>query len=420
MQLDVPMANGSDVQGAALEGVKVLELCSLVAGPFCTKLLADMGADVVKTETPDGGDEARRRGPFHNSHQGIDTSLLFTYVNSNKRGITLNLDTPKGREILLELVKRVDLLVEDLPSGEMDRLGLSASSLHQANPGLLLTSISPFGRSGPYRDYKAYYLNTYHSGGDGYLLPGGWLADKLYPEREPIKAGGYLGEYQAVFSAAIASMAAFLGRAMDGQGGHIDVSKQESLINLNAADFCRYPDAGYMESRYNRHLTLYIGGQYGCKDGFWQLVIQGQRQWEAMITVMGSPPWASEEKYATHASCVTHRAEVDEKIEEWAMGHTREEIFHALQREGCAAGPVYSTDEVLQDRQLEYREFFVEMEHPSIGKFKAPSAAYKLSQTPWAVRRPAPTIGQHNVEIYGGWLGYEGESLAHLRQARVI
>ena len=156
------------------------------------------------------------------------------------------------------------------------------------------------------------------------------------------------------------------------------------------------------------------------KDGFWQLVIQGQRQWEAMITVMGSPPWASEEKYATHESCVAHRKEVDEKIEEWAMGHTREEIFHALQREGCAAGPVYSTEEVLQDQQLDYREFFVEMEHPRIGKFKAPSAAYRLSQTPWATRRPAPSIGQHNVEIYGGWLGYEGEGLTQLRQTGVI
>ena len=420
MELEAPMAEGSDVEGAALEGVKVLELCSFVAGPYCTKLLADMGADVVKAEAPDGGDEARRRGPFHKPDRGLDSSLLFTYVNSNKRGITLNIDTPKGKQILLELVKQVDLLVEDLPSGVLDRLGLLPSSLLQVNPGLLITSITPFGRSGPYRDYNAYYLNTYHAGGDGYMLPGGWLADRLFPEREPIKAGGYFGEYQAGSNAAVASVAALLGRMMDGQGGHIDASKQESLINLNAADFCLYPDRGYMESRYNRHLALYIGGQYRCKDGFWQLVIQGQRQWEAMITVMGSPPWASEEKYATHESCVAHRKEVDEKIEEWAMGHTREEIFHALQREGCAAGPVYSTEEVLQDQQLDYREFFVEMEHPRIGKFKAPSAAYRLSQTPWATRRPAPSIGQHNVEIYGGWLGYEGEGLTQLRQTGVI
>ena len=405
---------------SALQGVKVLELCSFVAGPYCTKLLADMGADVVKVERPWIGDEARRRGPFYNGQTGLDASLLFIYLNSNKRGITLDVSLPTGRDMMLGLLKQTDLLVEDLSTREAERLGLDYPSLHEANHGLVVTSITPFGRSGPHRDYKAHYMNTYHSGGDGYLLPAGRLVDQLYPQGGPIKAGGYLGEYQAGLSASLATMAALVGRLLDGGGQHVDVSKQETLINLNSADFCKYPDRGFMEGRRNRHLSHYIGGLYRCKDGFWELLIPSQRHWEAMLNVMGNPDWAADEKFATQESSVAHRDEVDEKIEAWAMNYTKEEIYHSLQEQGCAAGPVYSTREVLQDPQMEHRGFFAEMEHPGVGKFKAPSAPYRLSHTPWAARRPSPSLGQHNGEIYGSWLGYDIEELTRLRQKGVI
>ena len=405
---------------SALDGVKVLELSSFVAGPFCAKLLADMGADVIKVESPDGGDESRRRGPFYEGQPGTDTSLLFIYLNSNKRGITLEINTPAGKGLLLELLKGVDLFIEDMPPLVADKLGLDYSNLHRVSPQLLVTSITPFGRSGPYKDYNAYYLNTYHAGGDGYMLPGGRLADQLYPEREPIKAGGYLGEYQAGVSAAVATVGSLIGRQLDGRGQHIDVSKQEVLVNLNSADFCRYPAQGILESRYERHLSHYNGGLYRCKDGFWELLIPSQRQWEGMVSVMGHPSWAKDERYSTQETRVAHREEIDEKIEEWAMGHTREEIYHSLQGQGVAAGPVYSTEEVLHDPQMEYRGFFVDMEHPCVGKFKAPSAAYKFSRTPWVVQRPAPSLGQHNVEIYGERLGYKGQDLSGLRKQGVI
>ena len=414
------MVESSNISGSALDGVKVLELCSFVAGPFCAKLLADMGAEVIKAEPPGAGDESRSRGPFYEGRPGKDSSLLFIYLNSNKLGITLDVTTSTGKQLLLELVKRVDLLVEDMPPKVSERLELDYTSLHRVNPQLLVTSITPFGSSGPYKDYKSYYLNSYHAGGDGYLLPGGRLADQLYPEREPIMAGGYLGEYQVGLSAALASVAALLGRLLDGEGQHVDVSKQETLINLNSADFCKYPDRGIMENRRDRYLAHYIGGLYRCKDGFWELLIPSQRQWDAMVEVMGKPPWSEEEMYSTQESRVAHREEIDERIEEWAMGHTRQEIYHSLQQQGCAAGPVYSTEELLQDPQMEYRGFFVEMEHPLVGKFKAPSAAYEFSRTPRAVRRPAPSLGQHNVEIYGGWLGYDGQELSRLRQSGVI
>ena len=418
--MNTAMPDSSATKASALEGVKVLELCSFVAGPFATKLLADMGADVIKVEAPGTGDESRSRGPFYQGVPGPDSSLLFNYLNINKRGITLDPSTPKGKELLLELLKLVDLLVEDLPSSAAEALGLDYTSLQQTNPHLVCTSITPFGRSGPYKDYKAYYLNSYHAGGDGWMLPGGRLADQLYPEREPIKAGGYLGEYQVGLSAGIASMAALLGRMTDGRGRHIDVSKQETLINLNAADLCQHPNRGYMEDRRHRHLYLYIGGLYRCKDGFWEMLVQSQRHWEGLMTVMGNPEWAKAEEYATHDSRVARRFEIDEKVEAWALDHTREEIYHSLQREGCAAGPVYSTEEMLQDEQMAYRGFFADTEHPVLGKFKTPSSAYSFSRTPWAVSQPAPSLGQHNAEVYGGWLGYNRGELTRLGRKGII
>ena len=405
---------------SALHGVKVLELCSFVAGPFCTRLLGDMGADVIKVEPPDLGDESRSRGPFYKGIPGMDTSLLYIYLNSNKRGITLNVEVPTGKQMLLELLKKVDLLVEDLPSSAIDSLQLDYATLREVNPSLVVTSITPFGRSGPYKDYKAYYMNTYHSAGDGYMLPGGRLADQLYPEAEPIVAGGYLGEYQAGLSAAVASMAALVGRLLDGQGQHLDVSKQETLINLNSADFCRYPADGVIETRHDRHLSHYTGGLYRCKDGFWELLIPSQKQWDAMVELMGQPSWTKDKICDTQESRFAHRAEIDEKIEQWAMDHTREEIYHSLQQVGVAVGPVYSTEEVLNDPQMEYRNYFAAAEHPVIGNFKAPSAAYQHSRTPWAYSLPSPSLGQHNAEIYGDWLDYDDRELSRLKQAGVI
>ena len=412
--------SNSSTAGSALDGMVVLELCSFVAGPFCAKLLGDMGADVVKIERPGSGDESRARGPFYRGQPGPDASLLYIYLNSNKRGITLDVTSIQGKEIFLELAKRVDLLVEDLPTRLACRLGLDYPSLQGINSKLVVTSLTPFGSSGPYRDHKAHYLNTYHAGGDAYLSPPGRLADQLYPDREPLKAGGYLGEYQAGLSAAVASMAATMGRLLDGQGCHIDVSKQEALVNLNGADFCQYPDRGISGGREGRHLSGYIGGLYRCKDGFWEILVTNQRLWDAMVGVMGRPSWSEDERFATFESSVAHREELDGRIEEWAMGLTREEIYHSLAQAGCAAGPVLSTEEVLRDRQMEHRGFFAEMDHPRIGKYRAPSAAYMFSHTPWAFRRPAPSLGQHNEEIYGGWLGCDREEQERLRREGVI
>ncbi len=410
----------SSPKRSALDGVRVLELCSFVAGPYCAKLLADMGADVIKIECREAGDESRGRSPFYKGRPGTDSSLLFIYLNSNKRSIKLDINNPAAKDLLLDLVRKSDVVIEDLPLNEVERLGVDYPTVKRANPGVVVTSITPFGRTGPYRDYKAYYMNTYHTGGDGYLLPGSRLHDILFPGREPIKAGGYLGEYQVGTSASLVTMAALMGRLFSGKGHHIDVSKQEVLINLNSADVNLYPNRGIMYERVGRGFPHYIGGLYRCKDGFWEVLIPAQRPWEGLVEVMGRPAWTQDEKYATQEGRVEHSDEIDREIEEWASDRAKEEICRNLQQHGCAAGPVYSPEELLDDEQLRHRAYFAEAEHPVIGSYKVPSTAAAFSRTPWAFRGPAPSLGQHTAEVCEEWLGYTPEQVSQLQEQGTI
>jgi crotonobetainyl-CoA:carnitine CoA-transferase CaiB-like acyl-CoA transferase len=176
----------------ALDSVRVIELCNMVAGPYCTKLLADLGAEVIKVENPGIGDEARGRGPFLNDIPHQERSGLFFYLNTNKLGITLSLERDEGKNVFKRLLNETDILVEDWPPGTMDSIGLGYEDLIGLNPGLVMTSITPFGQSGPYKDYKAYPLNSFHSCGEGYVTPG----HNPFPDRPPLKHGKYVGEYE--------------------------------------------------------------------------------------------------------------------------------------------------------------------------------------------------------------------------------
>ena len=403
-----------------LQGVRVLELCSWVAGPYCSRLLADMGAEVVKVEPPHCGDPTRHRGPFYKDIPHPDGSLLFLYLNFNKQSITLDLHKPTGRRLFQDLVRQADVLLHDWQPGAAQSVGLDPQALHAIKDTLLIITITPFGSSGPHRDYRVHYLNTYHAGGDGYWLPSGQLVDQMYPEREPIMVGGYQGEYQAGIAAATATMAGLMARGLDGQGRHIDLSKQEAMINLNAADFSLYANEGLQETRYNRYFPHYIGGMFRCKDGFWVYLINSERSWEALVEFMGQPEWARDPRFQTHDERVQHRREIEDHIEAWAMSLSRDELYHGLQQRGCPTGPIYSPTEVVSDPDLRERGFWVETEHPHVGQFQMPSTPAVFSRTPWSLRRPTPSLGQHNQEVFGGWLGLQPEELVRLRQGGII
>jgi len=401
----------------ALDGVKVVECCNFAAGPYCSKLLADLGAEVIKVERPGVGDDARRRGPFLHDVPHAERSGLFLYLNTNKLGVTLNLNSATGKAIFKRLITSADILVDDSPPGQMKELGLGYDALKEINPRLIMTSISPFGQTGPYRDYKAYYLNTYHASGAGYLLP----SSSPQPNREPIKGPGLLGEYDAGLSAAVATLGALYWRGVSGLGQHIDASKQEALMALEKMELARFHSDGKSPSR---NLTgRPHHGLMRSKDGGYVLLMVGPQQdaqWPGLVELMGNPEWAKDEMFSTEEKRREHAVDFRERVVEWARDHTADELFHGAQGKRLPAAAVNSPGEFLSSPQLEARGFLVDIDHPVAGKLKYPSGPYHFSKTPWRVERPAPLIGQHNAEVFCNRLGYTKQDLVKLKQAGVV
>jgi len=404
----------------ALQGVRVIELAQLVAGPYCAKLLADLGAEVVKIETPLIGDVARRKGPFLNDVPHPERSGLFLYLNTNKLGITLNIETETGKELFEQLVKWADILIEDNPPRVMPELGLGHENLRAINPRLIMTSITPFGQTGPYRDYKAYHLNSFHAGGEPHIMHGNSVA----PDRAPVKGPGLIGDYDCGLSAATATLAALYARAATGSGQHIDISKQESAIALDRVDNLIYPNRHKEETREAVRARAkglgMIGGLMRCKDGYVMLVAVQENQWRGLVELMGHPEWTMDERFKDERGRTLHAREITSLVQQWMLDKTADEVFRGGQQRGAPVGKINSPQDVVNSPQLRWRGFFVEIEHPETGKIEYPSAPYKLSKTPWAANRPAPLLGQHNEEIYCRLLGYARQDLATMRENGVI
>jgi crotonobetainyl-CoA:carnitine CoA-transferase CaiB-like acyl-CoA transferase len=398
----------------ALEGVKVLELCQGVAGPYCTKLLADLGAEVVKIERPGGGDVARSLPPFFHDIPHPERSGLFLYLNTNKLGVTLNVTTATGKDIFQELVKQADILVEDNPPQWITEQGLDYESLQEINPRLIMTSITPFGQTGPYRDYKAYPLNVFHCGGEGYLTPGG----VENTDRPPLKVGGFLVEYDSGLSAAIAILAALYWRRKSGGGQRIDISKQESLMALNRLDMVRSANEGEVITRAKQGVPY--GGALPCKDGYTVFITWESVQWDRLVAFMGDPEWANDDKFEDYTGRYKHGELLNALLTEWLANHTQEELYHEGQAAGVPFAMIYTSKDLVDSAHLKARGFFVEIDHPKTGKVKYPSAPYQFSETPWQVIRPAPLLGEHNEEIFVRRLGRRREGLAKLGAAGVI
>lgn len=403
-----------EMKERALEGVRVIEYASLVAGPYCTKLLADLGAQVIKIERPGVGDEARRIGPFPNDVPHPERSGLFLYTNTNKLGITLAPGIPAGKKIFLALVEWADVLVEDRPPGAMAELGLSYDVLKRANPQLIMTSITPFGQTGPYRDYKAYGLTISHGAGAAYLTP----IDESEEEFGPVKGGGFFDRYCNGLSAAAATLVALYTREMTGEGQHIDVSEQEASIAYDRVEISMFPTEGFISRRVRPG-----GGTtlLPCQDGYALIAMGEERHWKALVELMGNPEWTKDERFKDEESRFKHSAELSTFLARWTRASFKEELYRKLSSAGIPTGVVRSQGELMErDEQLKARGFFVDIEHPEVGKLAYPSAPYCFSETPWRVERPAPTLGQHNDEVYCGLLGYSRDDLAKLREARVI
>jgi len=394
--------------------IKVLELCSLVSGPYCTKLLADLGAEVIKIEHPDAGDSSRHLSPFLNDIPHPEQSGLFMYLNTNKLGITLDITTMHGRKIFLDLVKQVDVFVEDKPPCFMEGLGVQYDRLKEINPRLVMTSITPFGQTGPYRDYKAYQLNSFHAGGEGYMLP----IESTFPQREPLQGGGLCGDCNCGLSAALATLAAVYNVNRTGQGQHIDVSKQEVLTTLVGLEVAMYTYTGVIRNRHPRPALMALPIQ--CEDGHIMISAFVDRDWRTFSEFMGNTYWLEDAKFADMTSRWQNAEEVNEEVEKWAVHHKKDDLFHYLQNNSVSCSPVNNSEDIVRSAQISNRNFFIEIDHPRTGKRKYPGVPYKLSDTPVNSGNAAPTFGQHNQLIYCEQLGYDPEDLVLFKQNGVI
>lgn len=398
----------------AFDGVRVVEYGTMVSGPYCAKLLADMGADVIKVEEPPRGDPSRRRGPFPGGTPHSERSGLFLYLNTSKRGVTLDPEHRSGRDALERLIRWADVLVDNHRPERLESLGLGWEAVRATNPGLIVTCITPYGRTGPRAGHKGSELTSYHAGGQGNLLP----TRSVDVNRAPVKAGGYPVGYHAGLTAALATAAALAGRRASGSGRLIDVSEEEAILALvrtglaatlyHRTSWSRVPD---------RPPSM---GRMRCKDGYVIVGAFEDHHWRGLVELMGNPEWASDpawdsRKYRTH-----HVMEIAPLLDEWMSRQGKDDIHHRGAAKGFAIGPVNTAEDVMQYRQYEDRGYFVEVDHSEGGRFRYAGWPYQMSATPPRVQRPAPLLGQHNQEVYCGLLGYSREEFDRLREAGAV
>ncbi|MCH7606029.1 MAG: CoA transferase [Chloroflexi bacterium] len=395
----------------ALEGVKVLDLTHHIAGPWCTKLLADYGAEVLKVERPEG-DPARRMAPFFHDEISDEKSLLFLYLNTSKQGVTINLKSQQGLRMLRELVKDAHLLVENFSPRVMPSLGLDYSTLRELNPSLVMVSISNFGQTGPYRDYRATEIVEYALGGLMYIF-GAY-------DREPLKHALHQAQFKAGTNAASASLMALYHQRATGEGQHVDVSIQECIASALRDVVNNYTYTGAVRRRQPNH-SGDLTRLRATSDGFVlpNPGIGGGLNWQTVVEFLGVPELA-DEKFDSPSARLANAEDLGRILDAHFRTQKKSEVFHAAHERRFIYGLIQSPKDVLEDAQFESRGYFVDLEHPVVGTVKYPGPPFLMTDTPWQARRPAPTLGQHNQEVLGGRLGYSNEKLSRLRAQEVI
>jgi crotonobetainyl-CoA:carnitine CoA-transferase CaiB-like acyl-CoA transferase len=405
------------VSYSLLEGLKVLELGDFLSAPYCGKLLANMGAEVTKIETPGSGDASRRYGPFLNDDPHPERSGLFLYLNCDKRSVTVNLETPTGRGILQDLVARSDALVHNYPVARMEQLGLDYEELRRANPGLVMASITPFGLTGPYRNYKAHDINLAAAGG---ISEGLGSAD-----REPLTFGtpevGYFAGMAAASSILMALLAVSDGINSAG-GQHIDIAEVESMAGVYTGPEALMAVYQWRVTRRTDHHALdfpYPNCILRCKDGHIFVGSPEGRQWRRLLEIMGNPDWSQEQRFRNRTAMNNLYAdEVDGYVEAWLADYTKAELLEIALDNRIPLAPVRTYDEVRADPSLD--DLFVVIERDDTGPVAYPGTPYRLSGAEAIAAKPAPTLGQHNRAVLCDELGYSPKDLVKLYQTGII
>ena len=394
-----------------LSGIKVLDLTHHIAGPYCAKLLADYGAGVIKIARPVVGDDARRIGPFFGDDPHPEKSGLFLYLNTNKRGITLDLKSDAGLNIFRRLVETADILVENFSPGVMDRLGLSYEALEKINPRLVMTSISNFGQSGPYRGFKSSELIT--------DAMGGWMTIIGDPEREPLKPGGSQAQFVGGLFGALGTMTAFHGREVNGIGQHVDISLMEAVTYIQMNITSTFAYYRHIVKRIGNMVLPLPGTMLPCKDGYIGAFAVTASQWEILCDWMGKPEFKEDPNFISGPDRAENYDLLNAHLISWLVEHDQEELFREAQKRKLPFGIPVNSEMLLDSDHLKERGYFVEVDHPETGKVRYPGAQVKMGDTPYELKR-APLLGEHNDEIYRDHLGYSEKDIENFHAQGVI
>ena len=392
----------------ALDHLTVIDLSGRIAGGFCTKFLADFGAEVIKVEPPSGGDGVRRAGPFKGDMPSQDGGAPHLFLNTNKSSVTLDVSTETGAHVLMDLAAEADVLVETRPPAAWEAMPLSLEEMEKRNPGLVIASITDFGQSGPYRDYKG--TDIVHWGLGSLLWPCG------LPGREPIRVGDDVSEYVAGLNAAGAILAAIYGRGVLG-GQRIDVSVLESIITALPSTALGYSYSKTLATRSGNRFPISI---MECRDGYVGFYTMLQHQWEFFTALVDMTHLQEDPRFATPLDRIQNADAAEEVFAPWFRERNVDDIVGRGQELRVPMVRVASAEDVAKNPQFMARGFFTDVGTEETGPVAAPGRPFNLSETPWSLRRPAPALGADNEAVYCRRLGLSKPELALLAERGII
>ena len=391
-----------------LKGIRVLDLTRILAGPYATMILRDLGAEVIKIEQPGSGDEARDFGPFKN-----DFSLYFMSVNRGKKSVTLNLKSPRGKELFLELVKDSDILVENFRPGTMEKLGLDYESLKMHHPSLLYAACSGFGQTGPYAMRGAYDMIIQGMGGI--------ISITGEPDRPPVRVGTSIGDITSALFTAIGILSALRHRDRTGEGQLIDVGMLDCQVAILENAMVRYFSTGDIPRPLGRrHPAITPFEVFESADGYVVIAIGNNELWRKFCEHVDRPELIDDERFHTNALRTDNHESLFPILAEIMSRHTTDAWVEALEAIGVPCGPVNTVDKVANDPQVLARDMIAEVEHDITGTVQIPGIPIKLSETPGQIDAPAPNLGEHTSEVLTGLLGLGAEEVNQLKQDGVV
>ena len=403
------MTSDSSFKPGPLCGLRVLELGTLLAGPFCGQLLGDFGAEVIKIEPPGQGDPMRNWG----REKANGKSLWWPVVGRNKKAITLDLRQADGQDLLKQLVAKSDFVLENFRPGTMEKWGLGWEQLSAINPRLIMIRVSGFGQTGPYSRQAGFGAIGEAMGGLRYVVGD--------PTTPPSRMGISIGDSLAATFACIGALSALHHREKTGRGQVVDSAIYEAVLNMMESLITEFDKVGFIRERTGAILpNVAPSNVYKTSDGMVLIAANQDTVFSRLAEAMGQVDLATDPKYSTHGARGANQVELDALVERWTETQTTRQVLDLMDRFGVPAGLIYRAPEMLEDPHFKAREAIVTVPHPDFGELRMQNVAPKLSETPGAIRRPSPAMGQHNDEVYRELLALSAERYAQLKAGKVV